>query len=362
MSESKVYTAIGLMSGTSLDGIDAAMIRTDGHNFVEPVQAISIAYEDDVRARLRGCLGRREDHDGHVSLSENKMTEAHAAAVQWLLSKTDKNPQDVDLIGFHGHTIFHDPDNRFTWQIGKGAMLARLTGIDVINDFRTNDVLAGGQGAPFLPLYHQALLSQQSGPVVILNLGGVGNVTYIDGDTIIAFDTGPANALIDDFVRLKSDRQFDENGLLAANGALDEALLAQYLDHPYFTAQPPKSLDRDEWNIDLVRGLALADGAATLAAFTVAAVEKAFGHFPKKPTSCYVTGGGRHNTHMMRLLASKLGVEAEPVEALGWDGDSLEAQGFGYLAVRSHLGLPTSVPQTTGVPEPITGGRYYKAA
>jgi anhydro-N-acetylmuramic acid kinase len=362
MRGNKVYTAIGLMSGTSLDGIDAAMIRTDGQGHIERMGFVGIPYDDELRARLRACLGRRDDPDGAVALAAAEMTRAHAAAVDWLLSKTGLAPREVHIIGFHGQTLHHDPANKFTWQVGNGAMLARLTGIDVINDFRSADVAAGGQGAPLLPLYHRAL-ALQAGlelPVAILNLGGVGNVTYISGDDdMVAFDTGPGNALIDDWVKRHMDRDYDDNGMIARQGKVNEGVLQKLLSHPYFAMKPPKSLDRDAWDLLPLQMLSAADGAATLTAFTVQAAALALQHLPEAPRAWYVTGGGRHNGFIMEQLQRRVNAPVTSVDALSWDGDAMEAEGFAYLAVRSMMELPLSLPGTTGVPKPLTGGKRH---
>jgi anhydro-N-acetylmuramic acid kinase len=364
----KIYTAIGLMSGTSLDGVDAAMIETDGESFVRriPGAFYTESYEDTMRDTLRQCLGRRQ-MDKVISLVERNMTLVHAGAVKKLLAKMGKAPEDIDLVGFHGQTVFHDPANHFTWQIGDGGLLAVMTGIDVINDFRTADMRAGGQGAPLLPLYHQALAHDLPKPVAILNLGGVGNVTVIYGPTeseIEAFDTGPGNALIDDWVKANNFGAFDRDGLLAAAGKVHQNIVDEYLADrkgkpPYFTLKPPKSLDRDRWTTDLVKGLSLEDGAATLTAFTVKSVARARDHFRKQAQQWYVTGGGRHNPVIMSSLRSSLGVPVGTVDDLGWDGDAMEAEGFAYLAVRAHLQLPLSVPGTTGVRYLTSGGKVY---
>lgn len=364
MEKKKVYTAIGLMSGTSLDGVDAALIETDGHDYVRVLGFVSIPYDEELREKLRGCLGAKSDPDGRIGMVEIEMTRAHAAAVDYLLAKTGRDPADIDLVGFHGQTLYHDPANGFTWQIGNGAMLARLTGIDVINDFRAADVAAGGQGAPLIPLYHQARAGADNleRPVAILNIGGVSNITYLgESGEIIAFDTGPGNALLDDWVKRHLGRPYDENGMLARQGQADEGLLKKLLAHAYFRAAPPKSLDRDQWDTSLYRHLNAADGAATLAEFTIRAVAKALDHLPQPPKAWYVTGGGRHNPVLMEGLARIFNVKVRPVDDLGWDGDALEAEGFAYLAVRSRLGLPLSVPTTTGVRAPVSGGIYYES-
>jgi anhydro-N-acetylmuramic acid kinase len=372
MSPDKVYTVIGLMSGTSLDGIDAALIRTDGERRVERLGFISLPYDEEMRAALRRCLGKMEDVDGFIARTALDMTRAHAAAVDWLLSRTGMQPDEIDLIGFHGQTIFHDPARRFTWQIGNSAALARMTGIDVVGDFRLADVAAGGQGAPLMPLYHQALAANLEKPLAVLNIGGVANVTYLGADgSVIAFDTGPGNALLNDWVEKHTGRQFDESGLLARQGRVNNDILAHCLSHPYFLRPPPKSLDRDEFNpphpsLSPTRGgegkgEGAADGAATLTALTIGAVTKALDHLPQTPKRWLVTGGGRHNAVMMEGLRAALGVLVEPVEKAGWAGDALEAEGFAYLAARSARGLPLSLPTTTGVPQPQTGGRLYRA-
>ncbi len=347
------------MSGTSLDGVDAALIRTDGLGLVERIGFYTVPYAPDVREALRSCLGLRTDPDGRVARAAEMMTLAHVAAIEALRALY---PGDVDFVGFHGQTIFHDPANRFTWQIGDAALLAARTGIDVVYDFRSADVQAGGQGAPLLPLYHVALARNIPGPVAILNLGGVGNVTCIGADGIpLAFDTGPANALIDDWVRQHVGAGYDEDGKIAAAGKIHPEILRDYLSHPYFACTPPKSLDRDQWTIHPVRELSLEDGAATLTAFTVQSVVRAREHMPQTPQAWYVTGGGRRNKTIMRDLRDALGVTVATVEDLGWNGDALEAEGFAYLAVRSALGLPLSLPTTTGVGAPMTGGRVAKA-
>lgn len=355
----QVFTALGLMSGTSMDGIDAALIRTDGHGLVEPLGFRFLAYEEGFRRALRAVLGGV----GDVAGVEAALTDRHAAAVSALLEHLDLKPAAVDLIGFHGQTILHAPERRHTWQIGDGARLAATTGIDVVFDFRTADVTAGGQGAPLVPLYHQALAGTARRPLALLNIGGVANVTWLGpGELdVLAFDTGPGNALIDDLVLARTGQAFDAGGRLAAAGQVDEDLLARLLDHPYFAAPPPKSLDRDAWAALALTNLPTADAAATLTAFTVESIVRAVAHLPLAPERWLVCGGGRHNGTLMAMLARRLGVPVSPVDGLGWNGDALEAEAFAYLAVRSRLGLPLSLPGTTGVPRPMLGGRFCPA-
>ncbi len=291
-----------------------------------------------------------------------------------LLQYTGYEPQDVALIGFHGQTIYHAPKDGITIQIGDGDLLARETGIDVIDDFRSNDVRAGGEGAPLAPLYHAARLKSAKIdlPAVILNIGGVANVTWIgpgDGN-IIAFDTGPGNALMDDWAKDKTGKPYDVDGALAVAGKPSEALVKTWFKDPYFTRKPPKSMDRDQWDIaglgqltQELNNLRAEDGAATLMHFTAEAIIRSVVHMPAKPKRWYACGGGRHNKALMEYLGRRLGEEGygtlSEVEELGWNGDATEAECFAYLAVRSFRGLPLSVPGTTGVKEPQTGGQFH---
>jgi anhydro-N-acetylmuramic acid kinase len=326
--------ALGLMSGTSLDGIDATVIRSDGRRQVETGPSLTVPYDPEFRARLRGVLGGR----GAVDEVARELTLRHARAVRDLLAHAGMAANEITVIGFHGHTVLHEPQAGRTWQIGDGALLAAETGIDVVADFRSNDMAAGGQGAPFAPLYHAARAAGLDKPMAVLNLGGVGNLTWLGTGTesdVLAFDTGPGNALIDDWMERQTGTSRDQDGALARTGTADEAALAALMSHPYFQQPPPKSLDRDAFDPQPAAGLSAADGAATLTAFTAASVAAALAHLPAPPRRWLVTGGGRHNPTLMAALAERLAVPVEPVEAVGWDGDALEAQAFAYLALRS---------------------------
>jgi anhydro-N-acetylmuramic acid kinase len=342
------------MSGTSLDGIDAALVETDGEAQVAPGPSLTVPYPAAFREQLRSVLGGT----GAVAAVEAELTRLHAAAVGQF---RERHPRaGFDLVGFHGHTVLHRPVERRTWQIGDGALLARLLGVDVVADFRSADVAAGGEGAPLAPLYHAALAAPLEKPLAVLNLGGVANVTWIgDGDAILAFDTGPGNALIDDWAELHTGRAADIDGALARTGQADAAHVEHFLEHPFFSRAAPKSLDRDDFRQSLPSEVSAADGAATLTEITAAAVAAARRHFPAPAREWLVCGGGRRNPALMAALARRLGAPVRPVEAVGWDGDALEAQAFAWLAVRSVKGLPLSLPTTTGVPHPISGGRLF---
>lgn len=347
------------MSGTSIDGVDAAIVRTDGERVFGFGSACTVPYDIPLRSEIRACLGEPKIGPDLV----RRITEWHVDAARLALSRHRDN-EPVSLIGMHGQTILHAPAARLTLQAGDAGMLAAATGIDVVCDFRSADVAAGGQGAPLAPLYHRALCGDLVRPIAVLNVGGIANVTWIgadDGGDPVAFDTGPGNGLLDDWISARTGDAFDRDGTFSAAGAVDRGLLAALLRHPYFRAAPPKSLDRLEFDIDDVGRLSLRDGAATLARFTCEAVGRAAAHFPSPPRSWLVTGGGRRNPTLMKGLEAVLDAPVAPVEDAGWDGDALEAQAFAFLAVRSVRKLPLSVPTTTGAPGPLTGGRLCRA-
>jgi anhydro-N-acetylmuramic acid kinase len=364
MLQAKPIWALGAMSGTSLDGVDAAMVLTDGvqiHGFGDSAYR---PYSDAEQKVLRAALGKWPGED--VAQALQIIHTAHAG----LLSGFD----GAELIGFHGQTLAHEPGGRGTYQIGEGDALAQALGVPVIWDFRTADVQMGGQGAPLAPFYHFACAKyiKADAPLGILNLGGVGNLTWIDpgferpeeDGALLAFDTGPANAPINDLMHVRLGKGFDKDGALARQGRVEEGALELFLDESYFRKMPPKSLDRDDFALmlDLVRELSDADAAATMTGMAAAAVMQAMEHCPHPPTRVLVCGGGRRNPVMMQMLAAGLDCPVEPVESVGLDGDMLEAQAFGYLAVRVMRGLPTSAPSTTGVAAPVGGGQISRPA
>lgn len=352
--------ALGLMSGTSMDGIDAALVETDGERVTAFGPAATTPYEDGLRDAIRGTLGDARP-DPAVTRG---LTDAHARSIEALLSQYPEYKGKISIVGLHGHTVLHAPADGITVQIGDGPRLAARIGIDVVSDFRSADVAAGGQGAPFAPLYHRALCEEIDRPVVVLNIGGISNISWIgDGNADpVAFDTGPGNALLDDWIASTTDQPFDIDGHISATGTVNSTTLEKLLDNPYFDAAPPKSLDRLDFSIDAVKGLTPADGAATLARFTCETIVSHLKHLPAPPVRLLITGGGRKNPTLMAGLGDLSGIPVAPVEAVGWDGDAIEAQAFAFLAVRSLRGLPLSVPTTTGVPVPTTGGRLHRAA
>lgn len=387
MTQRAVLRTIGLMSGTSLDGVDAAWVETDGATVARTGPALTLPYDPGLRADLRRLLdalaalpsaeiaaalardppGLPPGHPDAARLADSirRLTERHAEAVAAV--RAEAGGAAPDMIGFHGQTLLHRPADRLTWQAGDAALLARLAGgVAVAHDFRSADVAAGGQGAPLVPVVHAALAAALPKPLAVLNLGGVGNVTWIGAGegALLGFDTGPANAPIDDWARRHTGQGFDRDGALARAGRADAGVLARLAAHPYLAAPPPKSLDRLDFHAALagagLDALSPADGAATLTAFLAACVAAAARHLPEAPRRWLVTGGGRRNPAVMAALAAALAAPVDPVEAVGWDGDALEAQAFGVLAARVVHGLPLTFPGTTGAPRPLAGGRILR--
>lgn len=361
---SPLVNAIGVISGTSMDGIDVALIKSDGETQVEPGPGATFPYPEAVKRALQNIIADPTAARSPLDDLQGAVTDSHVEAVFAFMKKFSVPRDSVALVGLHGQTILHRPRERFTRQLCDGARASRLLGLDVVNDFRAADVAAGGEGAPFVPLYHAAICARLERPLMVLNWGGVGNVTYLSANgEIVAFDTGPANALIDDFVGRRRGLSHDEGGALAAAGRVDEAVLARLMSDPYFDAAPPKSLDRNHFHALAreVDRLGDEDGAATLAAFTIEATAAALRHFSDEPQRWLVCGGGRRNQTMMAALGAKLGVRIAPIEAIGYDGDVIEAQCFAYLALRSRRGLALSLPTTTGAPRPMPGGVFWPA-
>ncbi|MCC5983132.1 MAG: anhydro-N-acetylmuramic acid kinase [Rhodobacteraceae bacterium] len=355
--------ALGTMSGTSLDGVDAAVLITDGARIAGFGETAFRPYSVDERATLRAALGRWPGETG-VAAAAEVVEIAHAEVMAGFAG--------IDIAGFHGQTLAHDPDNRRTHQAGCGAVLADALGVPVVWDFRSADMELGGQGAPLAPFYHFALARHigATAPLVFLNLGGVGNVTWVDPaqptpeapGALLAFDTGPGNAALDDLMLARRGAARDEGGALAARGAADRAVIDALLAERFFHRIPPKSLDRGAFAALAARVAHLddPDAAATLAACTAATVAAAEQHYPAPPARMLVTGGGRHNATLMAMIAEAVACPVAPVEDAGLDGDMLEAQAFAYLAVRVARGLPTSCPGTTGVAAAVGGGQISR--
>ncbi|WP_353640947.1 anhydro-N-acetylmuramic acid kinase [Mesorhizobium sp. WSM2239] len=364
--------AIGLMSGTSMDGIDIAFVRTDGENQIEAGPSMFVPYEAAFRRRIEAGLEtakaivRREDRPGDLVELEGEISLRHARAVGAFLKSEAGDWGRPDLIGFHGQTVLHRPTAGVTVQLGDGALLARETGIPVVYDMRANDMAKGGQGAPLVPAYHAALARSLPEPfagkfpVVFVNIGGISNVTYVpEAGAPIAFDSGPGNTLIDQWVSREGGVPFDADGVIASEGGVVSVVVGRYLQNPFFEKSGPKSLDRNDFTLDLARGLELSDGARTLAAVSAQAILKSAEHMPDRPKLWIVCGGGRKNPHIvddLRSGAEKAGAKVIVAEEAGFDGDATEAEAWAYLAVRSLKGLPLTFPTTTGCRQPVSGG------
>jgi anhydro-N-acetylmuramic acid kinase len=366
--------AIGMMSGTSLDGVDVALIETDGERVAGFGPTSYRPYAETERAVLRQALKEatkltdRNARAGAIGQAQDVVTQAHAQALEQFLTQHRLSRLDIAVVGFHGQTVLHRPDQRLTVQIGDATGLATRIGMLVAFDFRAADVAAGGQGAPLVPVYHRALVDSLPGkrPVAVLNIGGVANLTFCDeGQPPIACDTGPGNALIDDFMRARAGRSHDEGGATAASGKVHLDVVHDVLREPFFDQPPPKSVDRNAFapvNAQLA-GLSLADGAATLTALTAMSIARTVAHLPRPPARWIVAGGGANNRTILTMLAEHLAPAAvETAGAVGWSADALEAQAFAHLAVRTLRGLPLTFPSTTGVAAPMPGGLVTQPA
>lgn len=360
MDDKKAFLAIGMMSGTSLDGVDAALIKTDGTHIIELGNNIFIDYPEYLRKKIRKLFTDLSD----ILYVEKEFTLFYSEVVNQLLKQSGLSSIDIDVIGFHGQTIFHRPADGLTYQIGNGQLLAEKTKINVVYDFRRRDIAAGGQGAPLIPLYHKAIADKflDEEVIAVINIGGVANITYIDKaeNEIIAFDTGPGNAYIDDLMLVEYGKNFDDNGGIARYGEVDHKTLSLLLEDEYFQRKPCKSLDRNQFVITReLEKLLPQDKIATLTAFTVESIILAEKLLPKKPTLYLVTGGGRKNGYIMELLSNRLNILN--IDKIAIDGDMVEAQGFGFLAVRSLKKMYLTLPSTTGVSYPVPGGVFCQA-
>ncbi len=363
-------TALGFMSGTSMDGIDAAIIETDGEVIKRFGPTCASTFKPEQRNLLMRAieaarhLTDRNARPGVLAEAEEFITQAHSDVAIDLMRREDLRPDDIDVIGFHGQTVFHKPEDGLTIQIGDGAKLAALTGIDVVSDFRAADMVAGGQGAPLAPVFHQALLHYAGfkGVGVCVNIGGISNISWISQNAdMIAFDTGPGNVLLDAWCQRHLNQPFDRDGVLSSCGEVNEDVLKTLLDNPYFSTPPPKSLDKTSFDLTALARLSVEDGAATLAAFTAQTIALSKTHMPQVPQQWIICGGGRLNAAIMHELQQRIGPSVISAETAGFNGDDVEAQAFGYMAVRTLRGLPLTFPGTTGVATPTCGGVVWRA-
>tara|TARA_B100000780_G_scaffold268643_1_gene226763 strand:- start:368 stop:1483 length:1116 start_codon:yes stop_codon:yes gene_type:complete len=367
----KIITAIGLMSGTSCDGIDASIVKSNGEDILNLIGDYFFPYEEKSKFRIRKL---KEKIDKVLDLEKNKseiddlekeITFLHFQAITLLLKKLKINKSEIDLVGFHGHTIFHSFNDKKTKQLGDGKDLSTLTSLNVIYNFRENDLKNGGQGAPLVPVFHKLLQKklQLKTPAVFINIGGISNLTYLDKkDEIISFDSGPGNFLIDKLLQLKSDdkMQFDKDGKIALKGRVDKSILDSYLSDPYYDSLPPKSLDVNDFNLSSIRGLSLEDSVTTLSELTVQTIINSLNFFPKKPKIIVLCGGGRKNKYIYNRLKKISNILTQNMDNYKINGDFIESQAFAYLAIRSFFKKPITFTGTTGVSKPTMGGRLIK--
>ena len=378
----KIITALGLMSGTSMDGIDLALIRSDGQNFIERGQSFFVPYDKAFRQRIESGLTEAKDikepgqRPGVLAVLEYDITRQHAGAIEQFIDTVDLDFDDIDVIGFHGQTVLHRPDLHFTVQLGNGQQLCDATGIEVIYDMRANDMRHGGQGAPLVPVYHRALArnlragtgfpvdNDTNGDVAFINIGGISNITYVGkGGLIIAFDCGPGNGLIDQWMSLRGNLAFDKGGAIARCGKIVETICNKYLAHPYFDLPFPKSADRNDFEPLSDTSYTLADGARSLVRVSALGIVAAARQLPKMPQTWIICGGGAKNLMILedlRLLTHKENVTVMTADQAGFNSMAMEAEAFAYLAIRSKIGANLTYPSTTGCQRPVTGGILAK--
>ena len=367
----KLITAIGLMSGTSSDGIDASIIESDGEDIANLIGDYFFPYEEKTRFKIRQLKEKIDKvldlkiYKKEITILENEITFLHSVAVSLIIKKFKLKKSDIHLIGFHGHTIFHSFQSKKTKQLGNAKILSQSTGLNVIYSFRENDLLNGGHGAPLVPIFHSLLQKkiQLKMPVVFVNIGGISNLTYLNKkNELISFDSGPGNFLIDKLLQLKSNnkKQFDNNGELALKGNIDKNILDNYLSDPYFDSPPPKSLDVNDFNLKNVRGISLENSIATLSELTSFTIVKSLDFFLHKPQEIILCGGGRKNKYIFERIKQLSNIPTRCIDEYKINGDFIESQAFAYLAIRSFLQKPISFPQTTGVSKPMRGGRLVK--
>ena len=363
----KYLYSLGLMSGTSIDGVDASIIKSDGENFVEIIDNLYFKYDVKLRGRIQEFISScnsKEDFKRIINNSfdiVNKITLFHAKVCKKILEKNKKIK--VDLIGFHGQTVLHRPQEGYTIQIGDSKLLSKLTNTTVVSNFRDNDILNGGEGAPLTPLYHKIILKKIKSipPTAIINIGGIANITYLENKkNIKSFDSGPGNYLIDKWVKEKSNIDFDKNGELAKMGDPNIDIIKKFLLNPYYKKKAPKSLDIKDLNLQSIKNLSLEDGCATLSMLTVETICHAIKNLDKIPNTIFFTGGGRKNKFVIECIKKILNKSIHLIDEFNFDGDFIESQAFAYLAIRSYLNKFISLPGTTGVNKPCEGGLIYK--
>ena len=362
------YYSLGLMSGTSMDGVDASIIKTDGKTRYSAIldkyyEYPTVIYNNllKLRAKIKTSKDLKK-YDKQIKLAEKEITIFHAESVKKILRETKVK---VDFVGFHGQTIFHNVKEKISKQLGDGKLLSKLIKKNVVYNFRKNDLANNGEGAPLAPIFHKLLVTKYKikTPLIILNIGGIANITSIRNKSRTnrfvlsgSEDIGPGNCLIDRWIRLNSDKKYDEKGLIARSGTVDKFILNQSLDSFYNSAiSKKKSYDTNDFDLSFIKGLSLENGAATLTEYTADICSKKLIN-----RNIYVSGGGRKNTFLIQRIKKKIHCKIRLIDHIGINGDFIESQAFAYLAIRSFLKLPISFPETTGCKKPCTGGVLVK--
>jgi anhydro-N-acetylmuramic acid kinase len=371
MLNSKNYVALGLMSGTSADGVDVGILITDGKTKIKLGPSGYYPFSKSFISKIKSIFKKRlnvnkSKKQKRIIEIENEFTHLNFISINKFLKKNKIDKNKIDVIGFHGQTISHNPDIGYSWQIGNSQNLANLLNIKVVSNFRENDIKNGGQGAPLTPVFHYYLTKKIKKRICFINLGGISNITYFNHKSktslnkMVAFDAGPCCSLIDDWISKNSNKKFDNLGLLARNGNVKKEIIQNFLKRSFFSKFPPKSLDRSFFSLSLLKKLKIKDGAATLTYLAADTLSKAFDYFPKNPDLCILSGGGRHNKFLVELLNKKIKKSKILLtENYNWNGDSIEAHAFAYLSVRKLLNLPITFPLTTGIKQPLTGGKIF---
>lgn len=357
--------AIGLMSGTSRRGVDAALIETDAFEHVRPLVFQTNPYSPGVRsllAQAREVAQSLPIPGPHPVIDEaaSVVSSLHLEAIRKLLSSSGFEHTEIEVVGMHGHSIMHRPESGTSWQLGNGLALATESRINVVSDFVATDQGEGGCGGPLLPVFYRALMHEEAKPAAVLDLGETARLTAHYSDRELgSLEVGPGTRLLDAWMQLHFDKDFDEDGAMSARGTPDEDVIEELIAHPYFRKEAPKSVDLDIFSIAPVRDLSPEDGAATLAAFTAECVVRGLLRLAQRPDRFWVAGGGRKNATLLRMIASRTGISARPIDKLGWNGDALDAQGYAYLAVRRVALKSSTYPETTGVKVPAHCGKIH---
>ena len=366
-----LITSIGLMSGTSSDGIDASIIKSDGENEVYFIGNQFLPYDDKIKLKIRSLKEKinliidLEKHQLEINSLEREITLLHVKIVNLIIKKYEIKKSKINLVGFHGHTIFHNFKEKRTKQIGDGRLLSKLTKLHVVNNLRENDINNGGQGAPLVPIFHKLLQKKLKlkVPLIFVNIGGISNVTYLGkNNEMVSLDTGPGNCLIDKILQLKSKNkiQFDKDGAIAFTGNVNKNILNNYLSNPYYESLPPKSLDVNNFSLSSLGSLSLKDSVATLSELTSLTIVNALNFFNNKPNKIILCGGGRKNKYIFERIKKLSNTSTNNIDNYKIDGDFIESQAFAYLAIRTVLKKPITFPETTGVKEPSIGGNFIK--